>query len=310
MLDNYHKSNNMKTTPPKIIYGCMRLSDELSSAHVDNIIDTAIEHNITVFDHADIYQRGQSEALFGKALQRRPHLREKIKIQTKCGIRFEDSIGPKRYDFSREWIQTSVENSLRRLNTERIDVLLLHRPDALVDVEELSETINGLITSGKIMQFGVSNMPSSHIQLLQKYVNTAVVANQVEVSLLKTDLIKEELFFNSDTACTITGTLPFCILNQIEIQAWGSMAGGMFSGGNTLTGCATTHLISTLAKKYSVTPEAIVLAWLLRHPSNIAPVIGTTHPERIRACANASHVRLSREDWYALLVSRLDGELP
>ncbi|MCW8109202.1 aldo/keto reductase [Alteromonas ponticola] len=316
----------LKTIYPhasKLIYGCMGLGGGWDTPHYDQshikqaekIINIAIETGITVFDHADIYTHGKAEAVFGEVLKKTPSLRDSVILQSKCAIRFSDNHGPKRYDFSPEWITSSVENSLKRLHTEQLDILLLHRPDPLMEPELLAEALCRLKNAGKIAHLGVSNMHAHQIEFLNKTLDMPIIVNQLEMSLAHRDWLEDGITTGSSLNRQMgyaAGTLEYCWLNHVQLQAWGSLAQGRFSG--KVTECikdeATRALVLQLAEKYSSSPEAIVLGWLIRHPIGIQPVVGTTHPERIRACAEVDKLTLSREDWYALLQSVRGDEVP
>ncbi|NMH60951.1 aldo/keto reductase [Alteromonas ponticola] len=303
-----------------LIYGCMGLgggwdSTEYDRSHVqqaEEVINVALEAGITVFDHADIYTHGKAEAVFGEVLKKTPALREKLILQSKCAIRFADEHGPKRYDFSPAWIKSSVENSLRRLHTEHLDILLLHRPDPLMEPEPLAEALQQLIQAGKIAHVGVSNMHGHQIAFLQAALNRPIVVNQLEMSLAHRDWLEDGITTGSIQNRQMgyaPGTLEYCWTNKVQLQAWGSLAQGRFSGRPTTDTReqATSELVQQLAQKYSTHAEAVLLAWLMRHPIGIQPLIGTTNLDRIRACADVGRFTLSREDWY-LLLERVRGE--
>lgn len=314
MLSNYFPQAS------KIIFGCMGLGgnwdhqpytkDDLTLAAT--AVERALESGITIFDHADIYTHGNAEKVFAELLKAHPDWRENMIIQSKCGIRFEDNQGPKRYDFSPEWIAASVDGILSRLNIEQIDVLLLHRPDPLAELPLVAECLECLHQQGKFRFIGVSNMHRHQIDALSKLLPFPIIANQLEMSLDQRDWLEDGICTNSQfnrNNSYATGTLEYCQQNNIQIQAWAPLAQGKYSG-NGDTGCATTKLVKTLAADYGVSPEAIVLGWLMRHPAGIQPVIGTTNPARIAACAEAMQVSLSREHWYQLLEAARGQEIP
>ena len=265
------------------------------------LVETALEQGITLFDHADIYARGKSELLFGEALRQMPGLRDRIVLQSKCGIRFADTpqVGmPARYDFSRDYLLDSVEGSLRRLGTERLDLLMLHRPDPLMQPDEVASAFDALHRSGKVRYFGVSNHTASQISLLQKFVNQPLVVNQIEVSLLHHYPISETILGKQQggTYTGATGTLDYCREHELLVQAWSPSAGGKLSG-------AAAELVTELARAKGTSPEAVLLAWLLKHPAPIQPIVGTTNPERLVASCAGDGVELSREEWYSLLAA-------
>ena len=307
----------------RLIYGCMGLgggwnNDPASKADVTQartIIDAVLDLDINVFDHADIYTFGKAEAVFGEALKQAPELKDKMIIQSKCAIRFEDDLGPKRYDFSANHIHTSVEGILSRLNIEQLDVLLLHRPDPLMELEEVAGTLLLLQQQGKIKHVGVSNMHGHQINYLQSALSTPIVSNQLEMSLGFRDWLEDGITSNSTANRNIgyaPGTLEYCMMNDVQLQAWGSLAQGKYTGAKTETSAdaATADLVEQLASEYQTTPEAIVLAWLMRHPANIAPVLGSTNVERIKSCQKAMDVHLSREHWYKLFEVARNQEMP
>lgn len=315
--------NHYFPTASALVYGCMGLGggwnkNPLSDADVkqaESVIHTALENGITVFDHADIYTFSKAEQAFGNVLRQHPSLREKMILQSKCAIRFEDEIGPKRYDFSSQWITHSVDNILQRLGIEQLDVLLLHRPDPLMELSEVATTVEQLQQSGKIVHLGVSNMHGHQIEFLQSALDTPIVANQLEMSLAFRDWLEDGITTNSTENRNMgyaPGTLEYCMQNKVQLQAWGSLAQGKYTGGHAEfeADVATAELVANMAKKYEVSAEAIVLGWLMRHPANIQPVIGTTNVQRIANCAEAASLSLSREDWYALLVAARGNELP
>lgn len=293
----------------RIAYGCMQLSKAWDDAPITaseiasalTLVETALEQGITLFDHADIYARGKSELLFGEALRQMPGLRDRIVLQSKCGIRFANTPQagmPARYDFSRDYLLDSVEGSLRRLGTDRLDLLMLHRPDPLMQPEEVANAFEALKQSGKVRYFGVSNHTASQISLLQKFVNQPLVVNQIEVSLLHHYPISETILGNQQggTYAGATGTLDYCREHEILLQAWSPLAGGKLPG-------LAAELVAELARAKGTSPEAVLLAWLLKHPAPIQPVVGTTNPERLVASCAGDAVELSREEWYGLLAA-------
>ncbi|MFZ0545573.1 MAG: aldo/keto reductase [Candidatus Promineifilaceae bacterium] len=288
----------------------------IKKAH--KLIDAALESGINFFDHADIYMMNKSEQVFGCVLAERPELREQLFIQTKCGIRFADDEGDlTRYDFSKDWILSSVDGSLKRLNVEYIDILLLHRPDPLMEPEEIAEAFAILKKAGKVRYFGVSNFHLHQIGYLQSFLPDPLVANQIQLSLAHRDWIEQGIMFNNEKGKDLNfspGILEYCIMNDVQVQAWGSMAHGIYSGQSVKKQPKavkkTAELVASLANKYETSLEAIVVGWLLRHPAAIQPVVGTTKPGRIRACAQALNIELTREDWYSLFVTSRGEPVP
>lgn len=321
----------MKTCPiphtdlqaSRLAYGCMNLGgamddspltrDLVRTAHA--AVEAALEAGINCFDHADIYAAGKSEAVFGEVLKARPGLRERIILQSKCGIRLSTGPNdPKRYDFSYGHLVGSVEASLRRLGTDYLDILLLHRPDPLAEPEEVARAFDHLQESGKVRHFGVSNQSASQIELLRCFVRQPLVANQLELSLAHAQLVDEGVSVNHGEAPPPTsGTLDYCRIHDIRVQAWAALGGARFLSPAERQDAATrrtTTLIAQLAAERGSTAEAILLAWLLRHPAGIQPLIGSTRPERIRACCASVTVELSREEWYALFIAARGAKLP
>jgi len=281
-------------------------------------IHTAIEHGFNFFDHADIYTFGKSELVFGTFLQQHPGLRERVVLQSKCGIRFAGqphASAPQRYDFSYGHIIRSVEGSLSRLKTDYLDLLLLHRPDPLMEPEEVARAFEKLHTDGKVRYFGVSNHTSGQIALLKSHITQPLVVNQVQLSLAHPHLIAEGVWFNRNDGVSghTDNTLDYCRLNKLQIQAWAPLAGGRLfdtTGQADPAAKLTAALIWEMAEHHQTTPEAIALAWLLRHPAKVLPIIGTLNPRRIRAVAAADIVELSREVWYRLFIVSQGVPLP
>lgn len=309
----------------EIAYGCMGLGGGWNDNPVSqddvyqtqSIIETAMASGINLFDHADIYTFSKAEQAFGQVLKSQPELRDQMLLQSKCGIRFQGEGNVGRYDFSAQWVQNSVEGILERLNTEKLDVLLLHRPDPLMELDELARTLQDLQSAGKVSHFGVSNMSCHQIEFLQSALDQPLVVNQMEMSLAKLDWLNDVVLVNSqglNESDWAPATLEYCRAKGVQLQAWGCLAQGRFSeqGLNSEDESvrATAKSVQQLAEQYGVTSEAIVLAFLLRHPANIQPVIGTTNLERIRASVAATQVNLTREEWYNLFVYSRGQALP
>ncbi|ENH96652.1 oxidoreductase [Gracilibacillus halophilus YIM-C55.5] len=281
-----------------ISLGCMRM-DQLSTSEANRVIENALEQDINMFDHADLYGKGKSEEIFADAIEMNPSIREKMVIQTKCGIR--DGF----FDFSKDHIISSVEGSLKRLKTDYIDILLLHRPDALMEPEEVAEAFNELEKSGKVRHFGVSNHNPMQIELLKKYVDQDLIANQLQLSLMFTPMIDAGLNVNMehDPAIVRDGSvLDYSRLNDMTIQAWSPFQHGFFEGvfvDNDQFPILNEKL-QEYADKKGVTKSAIAVAWILRHPARIQTIVGTMNPERLAGIAKASDIHLTREEWYDL----------
>jgi predicted oxidoreductase len=282
------------------------------------VIEAALECGVTLFDHADIYTRGKSEAVFGDLLQRSPGLRQRMVLQTKCGIRFGDDPvpgTPGRYDFSRAHIISSVEGSLRRLRTDMIDVLLLHRPDPLAEPDEVAAAFDALHHAGKVRAFGVSNHTGAQLELMQRSVRQRLVINQLEFSLLHHALVDEGIMANQTDGHPgeAAGLLDWCRLNHVMVQAWSPLARGHAVSPPAEAAAnvrAAAAMVATIAAERGVSGEAIALAWILRHPAGILPVVGTTDEKRIRWSAQADEVELTREEWYRLFTAARGQPVP
>lgn len=287
--------------------------------NAQDMIEAALDSGINFFDHADIYTRGKSEEVFGRWLTTHPGAREQMVVQSKVGIRFpSDGPGgkfPGRYDFSYEHIMRATEGVLKRLQTDHLDLLLLHRPDALVEPAEVARAFDALQESGKVRYFGVSNHTPGQIELLRRQVRQPLVVNQLELSLAQPALVVEGMMANRAGAVSDLGDglLDYCRANDILVQAWSPVGGGkLFAADQAEEGAlkAAAGLIAQLAGEKETTPEAIMLAWILRHPAGIQPIIGTTKADRVRASAAADEVELTREEWYLLLEAARGQRVP
>ncbi len=308
----------------RLAYGCMSLAgwDSNPPTHVDrkraaSMLETALELDINFFDTADIYGRGKCETVFGEALKQLSGARDSLLIQTKCGIRFQDDPPgtPQRYDYSYEHIVASVEGSLRRLQTDHIDVLLLHRPDALVEPDEVARAFDEVQRAGKVRHFGVSNHSPMQMDLLKKSLKQPIVANQLEFNLLHGNLAELGIFINQLAAhyTAADGLLDYCRLNNILVQAWSPVAGGRLidppADAAPLVKAAAKAVAALAAAKHT-SREAIALGWILRHPAGIQPIVGTAKPERLRLSAEADQVEITREEWYTLLEAARGATAP
>ncbi|RJX38097.1 aldo/keto reductase family oxidoreductase [Paenibacillus pinisoli] len=282
-----------------IIMGNMRLK-QLSLAEAEKLIRTAIEQDINFFDHADIYGAGSCEEHFSEAVGMTPSLRETMILQSKCGIRKGF------FDFSKEHIIASTDGILKRLNTDYLDILLLHRPDTLVEPEEVAEAFNELHASGKVRHFGVSNHTPMQIELLQKYVPHKLIVNQMQLSATHTPMIDSGIALNMNIDQSVnrdSGVLDYCRLNNITIQAWSPFQKAFFDGpflGDLENYPELNKLIDSLADQYGVTATAIAVAWITRHPANIQVVLGTTNAGRLQDACQGSDIKLTREEWYGI----------
>lgn len=280
---------------PTIAVGCMRISN-MSKEGVDYFVNTALENGAYFFDHADIYDGGRCESLFGEVIT--PSMRDNIMIQTKCGI-----VPGKMFDFSYEHIIRSAEESLKRLKTDYIDVFLLHRPDALVEPEEVARAFDELKMSGKVKAFGVSNQNSYQIQLLQNSLDMPLCVNQLQFGIMHSSMIQSGINVNMQNDSAVNrdgGVLDYCRLNNITIQAWSPIQYGFFEG------CfidndkfpELNRVMGEIADRYGVNKNTIAFAWILRHPAKIQPVTGTTNTERLKDYIKATDIKLTREEWY------------
>ena len=287
---------------PSVAVGCRRVYD-VEEKQAEALLDTALELGCNFFDHADIYGQGACESRFAQAIHMSPSVREKIILQSKCGI-----VSDKMYDSSKEHILSSVDGILGRLQTEYLDVLLLHRPDALVEPEEVAEAFDILHRSGKVRFFGVSNHRSSQIRLLQKYVEQPLVADQLQFSVVNSSMIQIGMEANMGTDGAVDrdgGVLDFCRENEITIQTWSPFQYGFFSGvflGNPKFQ-ELNDVIGELAQKYGTTDTAVAAAWILRHPAKMQLVAGTTKPSRLKEICQAADLTLTREEWYRLYLA-------
>lgn len=288
---------------PEIAVGCMRFS-ELGEKERISYVEYCMEHGLHFFDHADIYGGGECETVFGQAVKAAGINREDMIIQSKCGI-----VPGVMYDFSKDHILNSVDGILKRLDTEYLDCLVLHRPDALVEPEEVAEAFDTLEKAGKVRHFGVSNHRPMQIELLQKYVNQKLLVNQLQLSIAFSGMISSGLEVNMETAGGIDrdgGMIDYCRLHDITIQTWSPFQFGMFQGtfiGNNEKYRKLNDTLEGLGKKYGVTKTAIATAWILRHPAKMQMIAGTTKVSRMDEILNGSSVTLSRSDWYQLYLS-------
>jgi predicted oxidoreductase len=297
-----YQQTNLKSS--RLIYGCMRIAGDNSIQDRNKgklAIRAALEAGYTHFDHADIYGNGHCEYLFGELLNElkveTPRLRDQLIITSKAGIRND----PKRYDFSEKHIVSSVENSLKRLNIDCLDMFLLHRPDYLFNAEQVARTFEQLKASGKVKHFGVSNFSPSQVSLLQSALDETLLVNQIEVNIHNINSLTD-------------GTLDQCQQLGITPIAWCPLGGVAYPAwGNTFSPADEQRIESELAlqaDKYNCQPWQLILAWLLKHPANISPIIGSTTPDRIVAAKKALTIDYSHADWYRLLEARNGYEQP
>ncbi len=290
----------------RLALGCMRIGGKTPD-EAEALIRTALDEGVNFFDHADIYGGGRCEALFGEVLKRTPGLREKMVLQTKCDIVRKEVGGP-RYDTSREHILRSVDNSLRRLQCGYLDILLLHRPDPLMDPQEVAETFEELRKAGKVRYFGVSNHNPAQMALLQKYTKQPLAANQMQLSIVHSCMVDAGLHVDmtdNEAVDRDGGVLDYCMLHGITVQTWcplqASWADGTFLGNPKYQ--KLNLALEKLAAEYGVTSSAVALAWILRHPANMQAIVGTTSPAHLKEACGAADVRLTRQQWYDLYMA-------
>lgn len=292
-------------TVPSVVLGLMRIA-KMSDAEIQALFGAALEAGITMIDHADVYggERHRCEARFGEAVQLSATDRAGVMIQSKVGIR------PGYFDFSAEHILTTVDESLAALRTEYLDVLLLHRPDTLVEPEEVAEAFDTLYSTGKVRHFGVSNPTPGQIELLKSAVRQPLLFNQVQLSIAHANLFAQGIAANMDgldqSISRDVGLLDYSRLKGMTLQAWSPFQKGFFKGvfiGDRDEYAELNDALDDIAAKYGITPTGIAVAWITRHPANIQVVLGTTKPERVREAAAGSDVHLTRPEWYRLFTT-------
>ncbi|MDR3597176.1 aldo/keto reductase [Clostridium sp.] len=294
---------NSEIEASEIGLGCMRMADA-GKAEAEKIIKTSLDEGINFFEHADIYGGGKSEEVFADAINMNATIREKMIIQTKCGI-----VPGIMYDFSKEHILNSVDGSLKRLKTEYVDTLLLHRPDTLMEPEEVAEAFSTLYKAGKVKKFGVSNQTPMHIELLNKYLgDNKITINQLQFSIMHTGIIDAGLNANMKVNAGIDrdgGVLEYCRLKDITIQAWSPYQYGFFEGVflDNDKFPVLNEKINEIAEKKGVTNTAIATAWILRHPAKIQTIVGTMNSNRLKEICKASDVELTRQEWYEIYLA-------
>lgn len=297
----YIKTFSENIEVSQVALGCMRIAD-MSASEAERYISEAVELGYNYFDHADIYGGGECERVFGSGLALNKSLRDKIIIQTKCGIR------KGMYDFSKEHILNSVDNSLKSIGVEKIDVLLLHRPDLLMEPEEVAEAFDYLYESGKVGAFGVSNHSASQIELLKTAVKQDIKINQMQMSITNATMVSSGANVNLQNRDGINydGYLrDYCRLNSITVQPWSPLQHGFISG-TFLENPDFEELnikLRNLAEKYGTTDTGIAIAWLLRLPEKMQPVVGSINVTRLEEISKAADISLSREDWYDIYLT-------
>lgn len=287
---------------PTVAVGCMRIN-RIDKSEAEHFVQTALDIGANFFDHADIYGGGVCEEIFADVIHMNASVREKMFLQSKCGIRPGVA-----FDFSKEHILEAVDGSLKRLKTDYLDVLLLHRSDALMEPEEVAEAFDILQSAGKVRNFGVSNQNPMQIQLLKKFVKQPIIANQLQLSITNANMISQGIHVNmlDDQAVNRDGSvLDFCRINDITIQPWSPFQFGFFEG--VFLGSdkfpELNAKIDEISAKYEVSGTTIAMAWLLRHPAQMQPVTGTMNSERLKDCVRAADIKLTREEWYEIYLS-------
>lgn len=297
----YLNISNTELKSSNIIMGNMRIN-ELSLDGAEKLIRTAMDEGINFFDHADIYGSGECEEMFSTAIKMNSDIREKMILQSKCGINTKGNY----YDLSKDYILNSVDGILSRLKTDYLDILLLHRPDTLVEPEEVAEAFSKLKESGKVKHFGVSNHNPAQIELLQKYTDEKLIINQLQFGAAHTNIVDSGIAVNMDINQSFDrdgSVLEYCRLKDITIQAWSPFQHGFFNGvflGDMEKFPELNQTINELAEKYGVTSTSIATAWITRHPANIQVILGTTKPSRIIDACKGSEIPLTREEWYKI----------
>ena len=283
---------------PAIVVGCMRM-DELKAVEAETFVQTALDLGANFFDHADIYGGGECERIFARAAKLNDDRREKVFLQSKCGIR------KGLFDFSKAHILKSVDGILERLDTDYLDMLLVHRPDALMEPEEVAEAFDHLLDTGKVRRFGVSNQSPMQMALLQKFMSQKILANQLQLSITNSGMIRSGINVNMENASSIDHdgeVLNYCRLNEVTIQAWSPFQYGMFEG--VFLGNAKfpelNQKIDEIAARYGVSNTTITTAWILRHPANMQMISGTMSTSRLKQICQACDITLTREEWYEI----------
>ena len=300
----YYMMKNTDLEVSALALGTMRIPDKGIDA-AEKLIHTALDLGINFIDEADIYGGGTSEEMLGDIFDRNPGLRDKVILQSKAGIVFRNG---HRYDMSKSYIVPAVEDSLRRLRTDHLDILLLHRPDALMDPAEVAEAFDELHKAGKVRYFGVSNQNASQMKLLAKYMHMPIVADQLQFSLLHSGLVDQGIFVNmidSEATDRDGGTLNYCMLEDIRIQSWSPLQASGWTGTfiDNPKYAKTNEILADLADKYGVSKTAVALAWILRHPAGMQPILGTTSVEHLTESCDATNFTLTNQEWYDLYLA-------
>lgn len=301
----------VESVESKLVLGFWRAA-KYDLKEVEAAVKMCLDYGVNIFDNAATYFDGESERKLGDIFRKNPGIREKVHLQTKCGIVRDDILY---YDFSKKNILQSVDQSLERLGTKYIDTLLLHRPDVLMDPAEVGKTIDELYTSGRVRQFGVSNMNGTQISLIQKYTKHKIMCNQLQISPVQARVFSQGLFVNTDNENGVyhhDDILEYCYLNDIIVQAWSVFLASRDEGTyiDNPNYERLNQFLDDLCSKYNVGKNAIIIAWLLKHPSSIKPVFGTYNLEYIKDILKGPSINLTHKEWYKILVYGIGSKLP
>lgn len=301
----YYQIPGTDVSVSAIVMGCMRI-DTLERKEIERLVMTALEEGINFFDHADVYGGGECEKRFAEALHMAPALREKMILQGKCGIRKCGGYLDGYYDFSKEYILQCVDGILSRLQTDYLDVLLLHRPDSLAEPEEVGEAFEKLESSGKVRYFGLSNASAMQFEMMRRGIKQKLCFNQVQFGIGHTPMIDAGMAANTflDQGMDRSGyLLEYSRMNQVILQAWSPFQHGFFEGvvvGDEKRYPKLNEVLENIGGRYDVSPSVIAAAWILRHPAGMQVIAGTTKVSRMRECCRAAEIELSRAEWYEI----------
>lgn len=302
---DYIEFGKHKTKVSKVVLGLMRIPS-LDNGEIANLLDAALDHGINIVDIADCYSKGVAESKLGEVLKDKPSLKDKFFIQSKCGIRIGEKFTY--YDFSKDYILSCVEGSLKRMNVDHLDSLLLHRPDALMEADEVAEAFNILKEQGKVLNFGVSNMNPQQIEYLSCALDQEICANQVQLSICHTPMLDAQFNVNMTNSHAIMregGILEYCKMKKIIVQAWSVMQYGFFEG--VFIGSPKypklNEVLNTIAAQNGVSPTAVAIAFVLRIPNQMQTVIGTTNINRVIESSKACDFEITKEQWYELYLA-------
>lgn len=288
-----------------LVQGCMRISG-LHDDELEQLIKTDLACGINFFDHADIYGGGECEKAFGRILKKEPHLRDQMILQSKCDIHRGEQITY--YDFSKDYILSCVDQSLDNLHTDHLDYLLLHRPDALMDPDEVNDAFDILYQSGKVLHFGVSNQSPAQMELMKKGVHYPLEINQIQLSVMHTPMLDAGFNVNTMFDGAIDrdqSVIEYCRIHDVTLQCWSPFQYGMFEGVflNNEKFPEVNRVIDELAARYGVSNSSIAVAWLLRHPANMQVILGSTNVNRMSELVNSCDIELTREEWYRIYIA-------